>query len=255
MRLQLNKIRLVTLDCTGTIFKFSAPIGKLYLEALEKDGLSHLCRDVSASDITKNFGEALARTHELVPLFGYGFPDPSRTWSRNVIEQAFLRVGVSMNARALDRCCESIMNVFVSGETYTVFDDTKPFLDYISSLKIPIAVITNSTGSYKIALERLNLSHYFDFEISSFTGEDGFLKPDPRCFLAVQNRYHSKYGSIRPIEILHIGDHPQNDFQAAKNFGFQSILINRKPNLLNLPSGHIPDFQSLVSMFEAAQLY
>lgn len=71
----------------------------------------------------------------------------------------------------------------------------EPYGDYIKKLNLPLQLV--------------------------FSYEKKLTKPDPKIFELCYNKQYSKQ------EHLFIGDNPKNDYQAALNFGFSSILINR----------------------------
>ena len=74
-------------------------------------------------------------------------------------------------------------------------------------------------------LEHLGLSKYFwHIFLSNELGAD---KPDPMIFdLAV------RMSGFSPNEILHVGDDPVRDWQAADKAGLQVFKLNRNVNSL-----------------------
>lgn len=68
------------------------------------------------------------------------------------------------------------------------------------------------------ALEQLGIIDSFDFLI--FSDEINASKPSSLFFQTVFDNL-----DLHKDEILHIGDNPKADYQGAKNFGFEALLI------------------------------
>ncbi|MBD3244291.1 MAG: HAD-IA family hydrolase, partial [Chitinivibrionales bacterium] len=71
----------------------------------------------------------------------------------------------------------------------------------------------------------LGLQHSW-FDIVASSEEAGALKPNPRPFLDIASRF-----SLRPAEILVIGDRDDTDGAAAAACGMRFIRISDKPSL------------------------
>jgi putative hydrolase of the HAD superfamily len=90
-------------------------------------------------------------------------------------------------------------------------------------------------------LKTLCPDHRFDCLVISAC--EGVAKPHP----ALYHKAAEQLG-LDPANIVHVGDEIENDFQAARNAGFQALLIerqkeNRKLAESSLYSLHqIPDF-------------
>ena len=69
--------------------------------------------------------------------------------------------------------------------------------------------------------ERIGIAHYFDAALSA--RDLGVAKPASRFFELAAERSGSALG-----EMLHIGDHPENDVTAAQRAGMRAVWLNRK---------------------------
>lgn len=67
-------------------------------------------------------------------------------------------------------------------------------------------------------LSQMDILKYFKFFI--FSDEIEISKPSSYFFQKV----YDKVGGHKK-NILHIGDNPKTDYQGAKNFGFEALLI------------------------------
>ncbi len=80
-----------------------------------------------------------------------------------------------------------------------------------------LGVLTNGNACVK----RLNLDHLFEFAFSAEQFNAG--KPAPDLFQAALS-----YCQLTANQLIHVGDHPDHDIQAAQNLGIKTIWMNRK---------------------------
>lgn len=97
----------------------------------------------------------------------------------------------------------------------TLYADVRPALGRLAR-RLPLVVLTNGNAD----LGTIGLRHYFSAVLGA--AALGVAKPDPRAFEAVCARL-----SLRPAEIAHAGDHPQNDVAAARTMGMTAVWVNR----------------------------
>ncbi|CAG0939840.1 FMN hydrolase / 5-amino-6-(5-phospho-D-ribitylamino)uracil phosphatase [Gammaproteobacteria bacterium] len=96
----------------------------------------------------------------------------------------------------------------------TLYADVRPALGRLAR-RLPLVVLTNGNAD----LGTIGLRHYFSAVLGA--AALGVAKPDPRAFEAVCARL-----SLRPAEIAHAGDHPQNDVAAARAMGMTAVWVN-----------------------------
>jgi putative hydrolase of the HAD superfamily len=84
--------------------------------------------------------------------------------------------------------------------------------------------ITGKTLRKVLAL--YGLDNYFDFQL--YSDEAGMSKPNPEFFKTMLNNIDiCNSGKNIPLKsIVHVGDNPKNDQQAADAIGISSLLIN-----------------------------
>ena len=84
-------------------------------------------------------------------------------------------------------------------------------------------------------LEKIGLSGYFSASFSA--RELGVAKPDERFFVTAAARC-----SFNLDEMLHVGDHPENDIVAAQQAGMSAVWLNRAAVRWPL-AGSRPDYE------------
>lgn len=95
------------------------------------------------------------------------------------------------------------------------FTDVKQCLPRLAK-HWPIAAISNGNCN----LFSLAMGEYFSFYISPLQAQ--CAKPDPKMYY-----YAADHIQLAPQQILHIGDCPHNDIDAAKQAGYQTVWCNR----------------------------
>jgi len=128
---------------------------------------------------------------------------------------------------ALERCdyapeeaqqkAQQAFDIFIAKRhDVSYFEDTEETLAVLKN-HYKIGALTNGNANVK----RLSISRYFDF---SFSAEQlNSSKPKPAHFIAALDET-----GVQPHEIVHIGDHPDDDIRGAKEQGFKTIWFNDK---------------------------
>jgi FMN hydrolase / 5-amino-6-(5-phospho-D-ribitylamino)uracil phosphatase len=96
-----------------------------------------------------------------------------------------------------------------------LYDDVVPVLQQLSASYRLIALSNGNAD-----LRRIGIADLFD---SVYSARDlGVAKPDSRFFMSAAERCNAE-----PHEMLHVGDHPENDIAAARYIGMKTVWINR----------------------------
>ena len=91
--------------------------------------------------------------------------------------------------------------------------------------RFQLAVISNFDGRLRLILQHLGISNFFaHIFISSEIGAD---KPDPEIFRRALNLI-----DLKPDEVLHVGDDPKRDWEAASKAGLSIFRLDRPKNSL-----------------------
>jgi 2-haloacid dehalogenase len=103
-------------------------------------------------------------------------------------------------------------------------EPTVEILHELEMAGVPIYALTNfSSAKWQIAKERWPFLQDFDGEVVS--GDVGVIKPDPRIYEILIQRY-----SLDPQRTFYTDDHPEN-VDAAKRLGFQAELFTTPEQL------------------------
>ena len=95
-----------------------------------------------------------------------------------------------------------------------LFDQTIPLLQDLQK-KYQLGSITNGNSD----LEKIGIAHYFAFSLSA--EKVGAKKPRPNIFHAAMHK-----ADVSPQEMIHIGDHHDDDIYGAQQLGIHTIWFN-----------------------------
>ena len=97
----------------------------------------------------------------------------------------------------------------------------EPYVEVIPSLeklKTRFRLATLSNGNADLGA--IGLAHHFEVMMSA--GALGYAKPDPRAYNALAEAL-----TLKPAEILFVGDEPHADVDGPRTAGMQTVWVNR----------------------------
>jgi putative hydrolase of the HAD superfamily len=122
----------------------------------------------------------------------------------------------------------------------------EPYTEVISALSIlerrfRLATLTNGNAD----LTAIGLAHHFEISLSA--GALGCAKPDARTYAGVADAL-----TLKPAEILFVGDEPYADVVGPRAAGMQTVWVNRGgvawPAALPAPDACVTDLAGLVAL-------
>jgi len=123
------------------------------------------------------------------------------------------------------------------------FDDVIPSLRKLQA-RFRLATLTNGNAN----LATIGLAHHF--EVSLHAAALGCAKPDARAYNALAAAL-----TLKPAEILFVGDEPHADVAGPRSVGMQTVWVNRGANDwpadLEPPDHAIAGFDELVRLLAA----
>lgn len=126
-----------------------------------------------------------------------------------------------------DKIIAEDINREISGQFYgnykihRMYNDAKKILLFLKRHKVKMALATNGYKSTKQMIKYFGLSAYFDYVLVSC--DVGISKPDPKLYHLIAKRL-----SVKPKEILCVGDSYPTDIIGAKEAGCGAAIIDRK---------------------------
>jgi putative hydrolase of the HAD superfamily len=122
----------------------------------------------------------------------------------------------------------------------------QPYAEVIPTLELlrrRFRLATLSNGNADLSV--IGLAHHFEVSLSA--GALGYAKPDPRAYAGVADSL-----TLKPAEILFVGDEPNADVVGPRAAGMQTVWVNRGgvvwPDALPAPDACITDLSGLVAL-------
>jgi 2-haloalkanoic acid dehalogenase type II len=118
--------------------------------------------------------------------------------------------------------------------------DVLPALTWLGQ-RFRLATLTNGNAD----LGRIGIAHHFEVSLSA--GALGYAKPDPRSYAALAGAL-----TLKPAEILFVGDEPHADVVGPRAVGMQTVWVNRNgagwPDALAAADASVTDLAGLVTL-------
>jgi len=181
------------------------------------------------------------RLHRLRHEYALRYPELHHDLTElrlRMLRQVFREADYAENAAA------EAFEVFQQGRnSVDLFADVEPVLESLA-VTHDLYAFTNGNA----ALEVIGIRHHFTDVVTA--RELGVAKPDTRFFSAALEQ-----AGLSAVETRHVGDHPENDIQAAAAIGMQTLWLNRNGAAWELddcaPDHEMPDLSGLPDLLRA----
>ena len=125
-------------------------------------------------------------------------------------------------------------------------NQVEPYGEVIAALetlkaRFRLASLTNGNADLAV----IGLAHHFEVTLSA--GALGYAKPDPRAYTALAGAL-----TLKPAEILFVGDEPHADVDGPRTAGMQTVWVNRGgvvwPDALPAADASVTDLAGLTAL-------
>jgi putative hydrolase of the HAD superfamily len=120
------------------------------------------------------------------------------------------------------------------------FDEVIPALENLK-LRFRLATLSNGNADLRV----IGLAHQFEVTLSA--AALGYAKPDPRAYTALAEAL-----TLKPAEILFVGDEPHADVDGPRTAGMQTVWVNRGgvvwPDALPAADASVTDLAGLAAL-------
>jgi putative hydrolase of the HAD superfamily len=211
-------VRAIFFDAAGTLIHLPKSVGYHYALVGKWLGL-----ELDAAALDSAF-HSVWKQMPTRAATGRPREDDDKGWWRDLVERVLDQVAPAMKDLDRDNFFEFAYDHFAEPGVWDLYPEVGEALASLHG-RFDLSVISNFDGRLRMILEYLGISKYFrHIFLSSELGAD---KPDPMIFdLAV------KVSGFAPNEILHVGDDPERDWQAAEKAGVQIFKLDRQQNSL-----------------------
>ncbi len=211
-------IKAITFDAVGTLFYLTKTVGDHYAYVGSEVGL-----DLDAQELERAFHTAWEKMPLRTAIDGPREND-DKGWWRELVDLVLDQVAPSLSEFDRDNFFEIAYEHFAEADVWELYPEVLGVLEQLQP-RFRLGVISNFDGRLRLILEHLGISKFFSHVfVSSELGAD---KPDPEIY-----RRALKFIDLRPNEVLHVGDDPERDWEAASGAGLSVFRLDRRQNSL-----------------------
>jgi FMN hydrolase / 5-amino-6-(5-phospho-D-ribitylamino)uracil phosphatase len=226
-------LKLITLDLDNTLWETDPVI--LRAEQASFDSLIQLCPSVADLYDAQSLNQYRCDLAECYPDLRHQVSKLRLETLRRVCLQAGCH-----HDKAAELAQQAFDVFFEERSRIDLFDGALDALQWLNERYMLIALTNGNSDLEKVGIRHLFSEHYN-------AEQTGAAKPAPDLFMAALER-----AGVAAHECLHIGDHPQQDIDAARRLGFHTLWVNalgqRWPEAVEPPQWQLQDLQSLPSL-------
>jgi putative hydrolase of the HAD superfamily len=145
--------------------------------------------------------------------------DDDKGWWRDLVFQVLDDVAPSMSALDRDNFFEIAYEHFAEAGVWAAYPESEEVLRQLQP-RYELAVVSSFDARLRMILKQLGLLKYFHYVFVS--SELGVDKPDPEIF-----RRALRLARREASEVLHVGDDPERDWEAARTAGLHVFQLQR----------------------------
>jgi putative hydrolase of the HAD superfamily len=217
-------LKAIFFDAVGTLFYLNGTVGDHYALVGREVGL-----ELDAQELECAFHAAWKKMPLRAAIDGPREND-DKGWWRDLVDLVLDQVAPSLSELDRDNFFEVAYEHFAEADVWQLYPEVPDVLEQLHP-RFQLAVISNFDGRLRLILENLGISKFFGhIFVSSELGAD---KPDPEIY-----RRALQFIDLKPNEVLHVGDDPKRDWEAASAAGLLVFRLDRQKNslrdLLNL---------------------
>ncbi len=213
-----GSLKAIFFDAVGTLFYLNGTVGDHYALGGSEVGL-----DLDARELERAFHTAWKKMPQRAAIDGPREND-DKGWWRELIDLVLDQVAPSLSELDRDNFFEIAYEHFAEAGVWQVYPEVPDVLGQLQP-RFELAVISNFDGRLRLILHHLGISKFFThIFVSSELGVD---KPDPEIY-----RRAVTLMKLHPNEVLHVGDDPQRDWEAATAAGLSVFRLDRPKNSL-----------------------
>jgi putative hydrolase of the HAD superfamily len=209
-------IKAITFDAVGTLFYLTKTVGDHYAYVGREVGL-----DLDAQELERAFHTAWEKMPQRTAIDGAREND-DKGWWRELVDVVLDQVAPSLSEFDRDNFFEIAYEHFAENDVWKLYPEVLGVLEQLQP-RFQLGVISNFDGRLRFILQHLGISKFFSHVfISSELGAD---KPDPEIYQRAVSLM-----KLHPNEVLHVGDDPERDWEAASSAGLSIFRLDRQKN-------------------------
>ena len=211
-------LKAIFFDAMGTLFYLNGTVGDHYALVASDVGLA-----LGADQLDRAFYSAWKKMPPRAAINGPREND-DKGWWRELVDLVLDQVAPSLGELDRDNFFEVAYEHFAEAGVWELYPEVPGVLEQLQP-RFQLAVVSHFDGRLRLILEHLGISKFFThIFVSSEIGAD---KPDPEIY-----RRALKFIDLKSNEVLHVGDEPERDWEAASAAGLRVFQLDRPRNSL-----------------------
>ncbi|MCH6256649.1 HAD-IA family hydrolase [Puniceicoccaceae bacterium K14] len=210
--MNLRDKTLISFDAAGTLFHPYPSVGAIYRKVALKHDL-----DYKEDDLNRGFAYAFKKISKDDSILD-GEARELSFW-RNVVGASIEQF--EQKPQNFDALFRDMWETFSHGEQWRASSGAFETLEALRNQGFKIALLTNWDSRVRRVLKENGFERLFDYLFIS--SEIGHEKPDVETF-----RHVELATSLKPKDILHVGDSLKHDIEGATKAGWTSVLIGNQ---------------------------
>jgi putative hydrolase of the HAD superfamily len=206
-------VKTIFFDAVGTLFYLTESVGYHY---------ALVGREIGADLDLAKLDQAFISVWKSMPARDATDgprEDDDKGWWRDLVFQVLDKVTPSMPALDRDNFFEIAYEHFAEADVWAAFPECEEVLEFLQP-RYELAVVSSFDGRLRMILRHLGLLKYFRYVFVS--SELGVDKPNPEIF-----RRALRLAGRGAGEVIHAGDDPERDWQAARSAGLTTFELWR----------------------------
>jgi putative hydrolase of the HAD superfamily len=211
-------VKAVFFDAVGTLFHLVKSVGENYALVGAEMGL-----ELDAAQLDRAFSSTGKKMPKREAIEGPREND-DKDWWREFVDRMLRETRPNLDELDRDNFFEVAYEHFAEAGVWELYPEVGDVLRHMHR-RFPLAIVSNFDGRLRMILEQLGIAKFFSqIFLSSEIGAD---KPDPEIF-----RRALKFISLKPNDVVHVGDDPERDWRAANEAGLSVFKLERPKNSL-----------------------
>jgi putative hydrolase of the HAD superfamily len=211
-------IKAIFFDALGTLFHLTRSVGHHYALVGSEVGLT-----LDPHQLDDAFYSAWKKMPHRAAIAGPREND-DKGWWHELVDLVLAHVAPALSEFDRDNFFQIAYEHFAEPGVWELYPEVSGVLEQLQP-SFQLAVVSNFDGRLRFILQHLGISKFFEhIFISSEIGAD---KPDPEIFQRAL-----KLIGLKPKQVLHVGDDPERDWEAASAAGLSIFRLHRPKNSL-----------------------
>lgn len=211
-------IKAISFDAAGTLLHLTRSVGDHYALVGREIGVS-----LDAAALDRAFTTAWKAAPRRPAVDGPRENDDKDWWAQ-LVDTILREVAPNLDELDRDNFFEVAYDHFAEAGVWELYPEVIGVLEELHP-RFRLGIVSNFDGRLRMILEHLGISKFFSHVFLS--SEIGADKPDPEIF-----RRALRLANLAPGEVLHVGDDPERDGQAARDAGMRVFQLDRPNNSL-----------------------